>query len=114
MRSIIDKENSLKSRDRQHQREYLKQIGICELINNLNSSKNSSTSLFTSFDYKLFPSNATSLDYWFSIALYHRPRYAKREEFEEISSEQSKNEKVWHVNTKVLKALCIKGKNISV
>lgn len=111
-RAIIDKENSLESRDRQHQKEYLRQIGICELLNkfrDLNSSRNSSTSLTSSFEYKLLPSNATNSLYWLSIALFHRPRYESRKEFEEISSDQSK-EKVWHVNTKVLKALCNKGK----
>lgn len=111
-RAIIDKENSLESRDRQHQKEYLKQIGICKLLNNfqdLNFSRNSSTSLASSFEYELLPSNVTNSLYWLSIALFHRPRYERRKEFKKISSEQS-NEKVWHVNTKVLKALCIKGK----
>lgn len=112
-RSINDKEYSLESRDRQHQREHLKRIGICELLKDfqvLNFSRNSSTLFSSSFDYKLLPSNATNSLYWLSIALFHRPRFEKHEEFEKMSSEDSKNEKVFHVNSKVIKALCIKGK----
>lgn len=96
--------NFTKLRDRHNQRENLKRIGICRDLELNETSRNFSST----FNFTLLQSNFSYQ--MVNDLLYHRLRFGSRDEFEKISNEHSRNEKVFHVNTKVLKALCIKGK----
>lgn len=102
-KKFID-ENSIETRDRFYQRQNLQ--SICQQLMSYEVSRNASSS----FNFTLPSSNSSSSSYLLNELLYHRTRFASRNEFEIISSEHRKFVKFYHVNTKVLKALCIKGK----
>ena len=89
--------------DRQNNWKFLKQTKMCEIFKKVPSSTQSSK-----FNYTLFPTNATTLQYWGVAILYHVPNYDNRNQFHDLSSVDEMS----HTNMKVIKALCIKGKDI--
>lgn len=109
-RDLSETKKSFMELDRQNNWNYLKSTRMCDIFRQnqsalLNFSNKSPSSSSSSFDYTLFPSNATSFNYWGAAILYHVHRYENRTKFHQVSSVDD----ISHINLKVIKALCIKG-----
>jgi hypothetical protein len=98
--------------DRRNLKIFLQKNAICDVLKNSSTTSFNDTSIESSFEYKMLPSNISESSFWVQILLYHTHRYRTRENFERLSLNDT-NKKLFHKNTKALKALCIKGNRVA-